>query len=404
MVRRRRLLIFSATAASALLLLLCAGCDIVLALLGGEGLSCDSNQACANGMVCAAHRCARVAICGSNNDCPAGYFCTADSWTCVPFRQHPTDASATDASAIDHPGLPDRHDDRVQPDQLATDVASPDLRQRDGSDQDGGVPDARTDHPAHDAAGHDAATDRGGVITEDGGPQPIDGSVDGGCPGVVCDGGCIVSGRCCVSSDCLLASSMCTSHLCSGVLALTESSTYSGTTDTYISSYSANTNFGGDPDIHVRSLDDMATLIRFDVSVLPPGSAVPSGVLSLYVYGQSNPQPIQIDVYQVLRSWSANVATWNNAEGNVAWSVAGCNGAEIDRSASPASSVTISVDAGWQQFDLTAIVQGWVDDRASNHGVVLRSTHDAGGVQYNFYSSEGPASLQPKLLLTYIEP
>ncbi len=53
-------------------------------------------------------------------------------------------------------------------------------------------------------------------------------------------------------------------------------------------------------------------------------------------------------------------------------------------------------------FDVTSLVQGWVNDGAGNEGMVLKSTVSDGYVEYQFASSEyGTVNLRPKLTVTY---
>ncbi len=76
--------------------------------------------------------------------------------------------------------------------------------------------------------------------------------------------------------------------------------------------------------------------------------------------------------------------------------------AGTDYATGPVVSITVDTATGiWRSFDVTAIVQGWIDGASPNNGFVLRSP--TRGVKPLFYSSgyaSNPA-LRPKLTVTY---
>ena len=76
--------------------------------------------------------------------------------------------------------------------------------------------------------------------------------------------------------------------------------------------------------------------------------------------------------------------------------------AGTDYATSPVVSMVIDTTPNvWRNFDVTALVQGWVSGTAANNGFVVRSP--TSGVKPLFYSSGyslGP-TLRPKLTVTY---
>jgi hypothetical protein len=55
----------------------------------------------------------------------------------------------------------------------------------------------------------------------------------------------------------------------------------------------------------------------------------------------------------------------------------------------------------WYEFDVTSLVQGWVDSPSTNYGLVLKPLAGT-NVQYNAYSSEhSDPNLRPRLTVIY---
>ena len=58
----------------------------------------------------------------------------------------------------------------------------------------------------------------------------------------------------------------------------------------------------------------------------------------------------------------------------------------------------------WYEFDVTPLVQGWVDNPSTNYGLILKPLAGT-NVQYNAYSSEYPdPNLRPRLTVIYHPP
>jgi len=372
-----------------------AGCDVFLALAGGEGLRCHANQACPGQLLCIDHRCTRVATCGHNDDCPHGYYCNAGTWTCVETSAHPADAGTADARASDagriDSGSTDTQD---RPDRLGDRGPSESGRAESGAN------DASRERVDLDAWRADAST----AVDA---PNSDSAVADATCVGFVCDGGCI-NGRCCSTQNCQLPTSQCQNHFCVGSIVLQQGSgDYLGVSDTMLDSAGSASNLATDSHLRVAAHDWLDTLIRFDLSAIPLGTYVYSSTLRLYVDTWSNAQPIEVRAFEVLRPWDISTVSWANAMSAVPWEVAGCNGV-TDRSLDAVATSTIRSDAGygWRNIDITSATQNWVSNPTANHGVVIKSVNDAGTVMYEFHSSEETTSteLRPKLEIDYVEP
>lgn len=178
---------------------------------------------------------------------------------------------------------------------------------------------------------------------------------------------------------------------------------YSGTSDTYLSQWSENSNYGGQDQLLVRSPNTFNALLRFDLSSIP-AQALVNGIrgaaLSLYIIGDGNGNPLSAQTYRLNRAWGEMQATWLQANAGQPWGQPGANAAPADRQAAPASSRTFQGQGLALGLDVTSLVVDWLSSPASNFGLALRS--DSPAVQYNLASSENSAaSRRPKLLVVY---
>jgi hypothetical protein len=180
---------------------------------------------------------------------------------------------------------------------------------------------------------------------------------------------------------------------------------YAGTADAFMESIFPEKQGGQvDPDVLRVKAGRYHTLLRFDLSPLPPGAEVLSAVLSLYSYDADNSTSMVVEAYQVLRPWVDVEARWNGPRTGETWDVPGCAGAGTDRAATPCAAQTLAVHGRWYDFDVASVVSLWASGAADNYGLVLvpvsganhhrfRSA-DAGWEQYRL--------VRPKLAITYL--
>jgi hypothetical protein len=142
-----------------------------------------------------------------------------------------------------------------------------------------------------------------------------------------------------------------------------------------------------------------AALVRFGLSSIPAGATIVRASLQLYATGWGGGN-MAIGAYAITRTTTLSQVTWNNAQVGKPWGEAGCNNTSTDRRASAESSVTTSGTYKWYTFDLTALVQGWVNGTVPNNGVLMRASYSAG--TFAFASNEySDYRLRPRLVLTY---
>jgi len=145
-------------------------------------------------------------------------------------------------------------------------------------------------------------------------------------------------------------------------------------------------------------------IIKFDLAgEIPVGSAVQSAVLELRTSTRNYAYDMYVPAYKVLKSWEETEATWYNPTLSGVWDMPGAEGYD-DRSHNPVFTATVDDVEEWVQWTLTDVVQDWVSDPSSNHGVILIGNVVTQTVRYTFYDSElGAVSLRPKLSVTYLE-
>lgn len=174
--------------------------------------------------------------------------------------------------------------------------------------------------------------------------------------------------------------------------------------DTFLYQYEPDANYGYWWRMTIRAGGAKRPILRFDLSDIPVGAQVISATMRLFTNETQDPagRPTTVDVYKVLRPWAEMGATWNEANTGIAWELAGCNGPS-DRELTSAATVTVDAPNASYDFDITSVVQDWVLDPASNHGVLLIASGST--VTYEFYATEwGNPLVYPTLIVTYLPP
>ena len=164
------------------------------------------------------------------------------------------------------------------------------------------------------------------------------------------------------------------------------------------------THYANDAMLSLRAPAIASALLRFDLTgALPSGSAIVSATLALYADSSTNQFPLTGGVFQVLRPWVANEATWNRASAAAAWQVAGAQGA-ADRSSPAAASTEVNGVGRWFTWDVTSLVTTWQQTPAANLGLLMEASGQA-QVQYNLASPLwGVPSQRHKLTIVYLAP
>ena len=179
---------------------------------------------------------------------------------------------------------------------------------------------------------------------------------------------------------------------------------YTGTRDTYLSSWNTSGNFGT-----AQSLlegNAYTYLFRFAIfqsegGPVPNGATIVSATLSLY---KSSFYDYTYQVSRMLRNWSETQATWSQWQAGQGWSVAGAEGVGTDYAATPVATVSVGWTPGWLNANVTAGVQA-MSTGTPNYGWRLVGV-SGNGNDKSWWSSEYTASptLRPKLVIQYTLP
>jgi hypothetical protein len=153
------------------------------------------------------------------------------------------------------------------------------------------------------------------------------------------------------------------------------------------------------------------TVIRFT----PKQDISDVSIVSAKLYLKSISTPIGgsskvIDVHRLLKNWVLANVTWNDYTTSTAWNTGGAeaNSDSVsddgihDHKTTPEDSKTIT-DGSWYNFDITSLVQEWVDGTSKEYGLLVQSTAEADGIYAWFISSNNSTDGQrPYLEITYI--
>jgi len=179
--------------------------------------------------------------------------------------------------------------------------------------------------------------------------------------------------------------------------------------DTYAFSTNPTTNYETNVRI-VGDTDDRRAFVEFDLSSISSTSTCDSATLSLWSATSNSATGRQLEVY----SLTAAVATW--AEAELTWNIyktannwpgsggASTSGTDYETTAIgtldfPDNSVDTETTAA-----LTASrVEGWFGSTNTNYGITFGQTGDGANTVNYHSSSNGTASYNPKLSVTYTE-
>ena len=182
------------------------------------------------------------------------------------------------------------------------------------------------------------------------------------------------------------------------------SAAYAGAADTTLSETNKTSTYGSSASVRVDGDDlpgtglDLSALLSWNISSIPPGSI---NRLASITVNASNGTANAFPIYALRRAWSERYATWNNAASGVAWGAPGAS-APADRGGTVLG--TFAVGLGSQTVTLNpdgvGVVQGWVDNPASNFGLIVADTQMDDGLLFASNNSATLAS-RPMLTVTY---
>ncbi len=163
--------------------------------------------------------------------------------------------------------------------------------------------------------------------------------------------------------------------------------------DTVVKQGASGSNFGaadlmGTGYDHCGSGQVNRSLVRFDLSAIPSGTGIANATLSLYLSSSCDyaTRSHVVTTYRVTGDWSEYGVTWNT---------------QPPSAEAYGSTAVVSRDAwGWYDFNVTTLVQGWINGGYPNYGLTLRSNESSGDaalLEFDTYES----GYIPRLRITY---
>ena len=163
------------------------------------------------------------------------------------------------------------------------------------------------------------------------------------------------------------------------------------------------------------------SLLRWDISALPPSAAVRSARVELYRHGGDAAGEMPVALYRLTRDWAEGSgddfwpgswyvpdgATWGTSDGSATWqSPGGDYDAATDYGFGPngiiaRTTLPAGMEPGWLRLDVTEVVRDWAENGVPNRGLILRAL-DGEWTYHYFHSREAAASARrPRLVVEY---
>ena len=190
----------------------------------------------------------------------------------------------------------------------------------------------------------------------------------------------------------------------SGVIAATVSATetrsLTSSADTQIVENAPTKNYDAATSLGVNENDqssigkDKAALVKWDLSGIAPRTQISSASVTLNV---ANSSTETYQAYVVKKPWVESAATWNVYNSDKPWEVAGAKGS-LDKEGTVAGSITPSVKGKNTLTLPLAVVQSWVDNPATNQGIIIANPSSTRGFNFNSREDTDPTH-RPQLIL-----
>jgi len=164
--------------------------------------------------------------------------------------------------------------------------------------------------------------------------------------------------------------------------------------DTTVKQGAAGTAFGADVLMgagydHCGTGQASRGLVNFNLAPVPAGAPITKAVLRLHLTQSCDYEARShtVTTYRVSGAWDEATLTWNSQPA----------------AAEAYGAVTlVSRDAwGWYEFDVTALVQGWVNGQYPNYGIMLRSNEESGNHTALLEFDTRETTNLPHLQITY---
>ncbi|MBF8303523.1 MAG: repeat-associated core domain protein, partial [Candidatus Dadabacteria bacterium] len=168
------------------------------------------------------------------------------------------------------------------------------------------------------------------------------------------------------------------------ISALAEVITLTPVKDTYVTQNNGGSSYGSSTLLQTKFKEGSKreALLQFDLFGIPQGAQITTAYLKLYSdYNRKFRKDTATRVYATLGSWSESTI-WNT---------------KPPRASSYEDSIAVTSTRQYFQWNITNLVQDWVDGVETNYGVTIRS--EGGGELY--FSSRDASSNKPILYIEY---
>ncbi len=172
---------------------------------------------------------------------------------------------------------------------------------------------------------------------------------------------------------------------------------YHGTRDTKIKAETPAINYGYDAFLEIDGSPDEATLLGWDITSIQPGSRVQSASITLYATNRSDNE---YGLFELLRDWSENEATWERYSSSQSWESAGIQGTSDFAAQNLATFVPESLGSVTVELNAAgvALVQSWIDSPSSNRGILVQGYDSSNGAAFSSRET-GTVDRRPQLTI-----
>ena len=167
--------------------------------------------------------------------------------------------------------------------------------------------------------------------------------------------------------------------------------------DSEIWDQAPNNNYGDADETWVSSAssDTTRTLLRFNTGAIPSGARILEASLSLHRQsGAGADQPVS--AHRITNGWKEDEVTWNERKTGKPWDVAGADFDNMPVATTPVGPANQRYD-----WNITPLVQGWVDGSFENDGVALVAAIDGMPGERFDTSDHIDPTRRPSLAVTY---
>jgi hypothetical protein len=129
-------------------------------------------------------------------------------------------------------------------------------------------------------------------------------------------------------------------------------------------------------------------LLRFDVrGQLSPEAQIQHAAMGMQMVSETGSTAKTVRAFPATRDFTSS-ATWNTYNGTSAWTTPGGDFATTPAAESDPSVGGGSANGRWYFWDMTRVVDGWVNGSLANHGVVLTDNGASANNTFSFASTE----------------